>query len=57
MASKDYFLTDHAKDRMRQRKISEDDTESIFKNPEMSYPGRHGETSVVGAIKGRMTVC
>jgi len=53
MAIRDFFFTDHAKGRMRQRTISERDVERALDKPEMSYPGRHGETNLVSTIDGR----
>jgi len=51
MIIKDYILTNHAKLRMKERNISEKELEEVLLSPEISYPGKRGETNVVKEIK------
>lgn len=53
MTSKDYVLTSHAKDRMKDRKISEEEVEMVLKNPEITHPGPRGDVNAIKTIKGR----
>ena len=43
MNNKDYIITQHAKDRMNERGISEDELEKVLEDPEISYTGTKGE--------------
>lgn len=54
MIRKDYILTTHAKSRMKERNISEKELEDVLKSPDISYPGRRGETNIVKEVdKGK----
>lgn len=53
MCRKDYIFTNHAKERMKERKLTEEEIEEVFKNPEYSYPEAKGETNLVKTIKGK----
>ncbi len=39
----DYILTNHAKQRMRARGVSEEEVDMTLNNPEYSSPGKQGE--------------
>ena len=56
MIKKDYILTNHAKLRMKERNISEKELEEALEYPDVSYPGRRGETNVVKEIRKGMKV-
>jgi len=43
MINKDYILTDHAKQRMKERSISVKDLEIALECPDISYKGKRGE--------------
>lgn len=47
MIKKDYILTHHARSRMRERNISENELESVLKSPDISYPGQRREINVI----------
>jgi len=51
MMIKDYILTNHAKLRMKERNISEKELERVLESPDISYPGRHGETNVAKEVE------
>jgi Domain of unknown function (DUF4258) len=53
MPPRDYILTEHAKDRMRDRGISESDLESVLMEAEIKHPGPHGDINLIRTIKGR----
>ena len=53
MPQKDYILTDHAKERMRDRGISESDLESVLKDAEIKHPGPHGDINMIKTINKR----
>lgn len=43
----------HARERMRQRGISDQEVEHVIQNPELSYPTREGNTILEGTYQGR----
>jgi hypothetical protein len=51
MINNDYILTKHAKQRMKERGISEEEVESVLKKPNISIPGQKGEMKVEKTIK------
>ncbi len=51
MNQKDYTLTNHAKERMKERGITEEEIEEVLKDPEYSYPGARGEKNLVKTIE------
>jgi hypothetical protein len=51
MINNDYILTKHAKQRMKERGISEEEVERVLKNPNISIPGQRGEMIVEKTIK------
>jgi len=51
MIIKDYILTNHAKLRMKERNISEKELERVLESPDISYPGRCGETNVAKEVE------
>ena len=51
MSQKDYILTNHAKERMKERGITQEEIEEVLQNPEYSYPGAKGEKNLVKKIK------
>jgi len=53
MSKKDYILTNHVKERMKQRGITEEEIEEALTNPEYSYPGARGEKNQVKTINGK----
>ena len=53
MPKKDYVLTDHVKQRMKARRISEEELLEVLINPDYTYPGTEGETSNVKTINER----
>ena len=53
MPLKDYILIEHAKDRMRDRGISEDDLELVLMEAEIKHPGLRGDINLIKTIKGR----
>jgi len=46
-----YILTRHAKERMRERNISEKEVEKALRDPDMNYPGKSGEINIIKQIK------
>lgn len=50
MPQKDYILTNHAKERMKERGITEKEIEEVLKDPEYSYPEARGEKNLVKTI-------
>ena len=46
-----YILTRHAKERMRERNISEKEVEKALRNPDINYPGKSGEINTIKQIK------
>lgn len=46
-----YILTRHAKERMRERNISEKEVEKALRNPDINYPGKSGEINIIKQIK------
>ena len=42
------ILTSHARDRMAERNVTEDDIRSVLENPSMSLPGRPSGTCYIG---------
>jgi len=54
MINKDYILTDHAKQRMKERSISVKDLEIALECPDIFFKGKRGEINVVKEIgKGK----
>lgn len=51
MISNDYILTKHAKARMKERVISENEVEEVLRNPDSSFPGASGEMKAEKAFK------
>jgi len=51
MINNDYTLTKHAKQRIKERGISEEEVEEVLKNPDYSIPGPRGEMKVEKRIK------
>ena len=51
MISKDYFLTNHVRFRMKERDISEKEIAEVLKSPQVSYPGKKGEINVIKEIE------
>ena len=51
MLQKDYILTNHAKERMKERGITEEEIEEVLKDPEYSYSGAKAEKNLVKTIK------
>jgi len=51
MITKDYILTKHAKSRMKERNISEKELKEVLKSPDISYPGKRGETNIVKEVE------
>ena len=51
MIIKDYILTNHAKLRMKERNISEKELERVLESPDISCPGRRGETNVAKEVE------
>lgn len=43
------ILTTHAKERMQERSVTEDDIRSVLENPAMSLPGRPSGTCYIGS--------
>jgi hypothetical protein len=50
MINKDYFLTDHAKQRMKERNISIKNLKDALNYPDITYKGKRGEINVVKQI-------
>jgi hypothetical protein len=46
-----YILTRHAKERMRERNISQKEVEKALRNPDINYPGKRGEINIIKQIK------
>jgi hypothetical protein len=46
-----YILTRHAKERMRERNISQKEVEKALRNPDINYPGKSGEINIIKQIK------
>ena len=53
MIIKSYFLTQHAKERMKERGISEIEIESAISDPEIIHPGIRGDINVTKTINNR----
>jgi len=53
MSQKDYILTNHAQERMKERGITQEEIEKVLKNPEYSYSGTKGEKNKVKTINGK----
>ena len=53
MPSKEYFLTNHAKQRMLARGISESEIELVLKDAEIAHPGPHGDINATRTINKR----
>jgi hypothetical protein len=53
MIKKDYILTTHAKQRMKERGVSEKEVFEVLKDPEYSYPGPAGEKNYIKTIGER----
>jgi len=53
MFRKDYILTDHAKERMQERGISESDLERVLRDPEIIHPGPRGDINLIKTINGK----
>jgi len=54
MIKKEYLLTNHAKSRMKERNISEKELEDALRFPDISYPGKRGETNIIKEVgKGK----
>lgn len=51
MINKNYILTDHARQRIRERNISVKDLEITLEYPDISYKGKQGEINVVKKIE------
>lgn len=51
MIKKGYILTNHANLRMKERNISEKELERVLESPDISYPGRRGETNVAKEVE------
>lgn len=43
----EYNFTRHARVRMKERKISKGEVFEVLESPEITYPGRRGETNMV----------
>jgi hypothetical protein len=56
MINKDYFITDHARQRMKERNISIKDLEVSLEFPDISYKGKRGEINVIKEIKKGKTI-
>lgn len=56
MSNKDYILTDHAKQRMKERNISAKDLETALECPDISYTGKQGEINAVKEIGKRKKI-
>lgn len=53
MIKKDYISTNHVKERMKERGVTEEEIEEVLKIPEYSYPGAKGEKNQVKTINGK----
>ncbi len=53
MIKKNYILTTHVKQRMKERGISEVEVIEVLNDPEYSYPGPTGENNYIKAINER----
>lgn len=56
MMSRDYVLTNHAKQRMEERSISVKDLKMAIECPDISYKGKRGEINVVKDIGKDKTI-
>lgn len=56
MMSRDYVLTDHAKQRMEERSISVKELKMAIECPDISYKGKRGEINVVKDIGKDKTI-
>jgi len=57
MINKDYIITEHAKQRMKDRRISVKDLEIALEYPDISYKGKRGEVNVVKEVgKGKKKI-
>ncbi len=52
MKSNAYIYTAHARERMRERKISAEEVRLVL-NPDVSYPGTKGDMNYLKTIKRR----
>jgi hypothetical protein len=50
MISKDYILTDHARQRLYERNISIKDLKIALECPDISYEGKRGEINIIKEI-------
>jgi len=53
MPSKEYVLTNHARERMSDRGISEEEIELVLRNPEITHPGPCGDINAIRTISQR----
>jgi len=53
MPKKDYILTNHAKERMLDRGISESELELVLEDAEIQHPGPRGDMNMIKTINGR----
>ncbi len=56
MINKEYILTDHARQRMRERNIPFRDLEVALECPDISYKGKKGEINVIKQIEKGKTI-
>lgn len=45
--------TDHARDRMRERNVTESEVEEVLRKADITYPGKRGKTNYQGTVKDR----
>ena len=50
MNSRKHILTQHLKDRVKERGISQDELDAVLDSPDMRYPGKKGETNLVKTV-------
>ncbi len=55
MRPDDYCLTAHAKARMQERGITDKEVASVLKDPDITFPGLHGDINMIKTINGRKT--
>jgi len=53
MSKIDYILTNHARERMVSRGISESELELVLNDAEIQHPGPHGDINMIKTINGR----
>ncbi len=51
MINNDYILSEHLKQRMKERDISEEEVKAVLENPDYSIPGPRGEMKVEKRIR------